>query len=177
MIRSSGYRRPAFSCQSLFDFNITAQYSGLANGIRLASLTDWLRQNKCEGRERWTMWMLILLLWLTPIVLAIVLVWRVSSGMSVLNRDERRRFFDERRPKEMTPWLLIKLAGLALAFFMIGLLEGVILLNMPFVWTALAVPLTGTGAILLSARWVRSNSQFPRIFRRLMARTTQSLRQ
>lgn len=167
-----------FFCQCFSTFNITAQYSSLANGIWLASLSGWLRQNKCaRAPERWTMWKLILLLWLVPSVLAIVLVWRVSSGMSVLNRDERHRFFDERRPKEMTPWLLIKLAGLALAFFMIGLLEGVILLNMPFVWTALAVPLTGTGAILLSARWVRSNSQFPRIFRRLVARTTQSLRQ
>ena len=123
------------------------------------------------------MWKLILFLWLIPTALAIVVGSRLWSGMPVLNRNQRRLLFDERRPRELTPWLMIKLAVLASSFFMIGLVEGVILLNLPFVWLALAASLTGSAAILLSALWVRSNSQLPRIFRRVVARTASRRRQ
>ena len=123
------------------------------------------------------MWNLILFLWLIPTALAILVGSRLWSGMPALNRNQRRLLFDERRPRELTPWLMIKLAVLASSFFMIGLVEGVILLNLPLVWLALAASLTGSAAILLSALWVRSNSQLPRIFRRVVARTASRRRQ
>jgi heme exporter protein D len=123
------------------------------------------------------MWKLILLLWLIPTALAILVGSRLWSGMPALSRNQRRLLFDERRARELTPWLLIKLAVLASSFFMIGLVEGVILLNLPFVWLALAASLTGSAAILLSALWVRSSSQLPRIFRRVVARTASRRRQ
>ena len=123
------------------------------------------------------MWNLILFLWLIPTALAILVGSRLWSGMPALNRNQRRALFDERRPRELTPWLMIKLAVLASSFFMIGLVEGVILLNLQFVWLALAGSLTGSAAILLSALWVRSNSQLPRIFRRVVARTASRRRQ
>jgi len=72
---------------------------------------------------------------------------------------------------------MTKLAALALPFFIIGLVESVILLNLPFVWTVLMASLTGITAIVLSALWVRSNSQLPRIFRRVVLRTASRLRQ
>ena len=123
------------------------------------------------------MWKLILFLWLLPTALAILVGSRLWSGMPALNRNQRRALFDERRPRELTPWLMIKLAVLASSFFMIGLVEGVILLNLPLVWLALAASLTGSAAILLSALWVRSNSHLPRIFRRVVARTASRRRQ
>jgi len=123
------------------------------------------------------MWKFLLFLWLIPTALAILIVSRLWSGIPALNHDQRRLLFDERRARELTPWLLTKLAVLALPFFVIGLAEGVILLNLPFVWTVLAASLTGTAAILLSALWVRSNSQLPRIFRRVVGRTASRLRQ
>ena len=97
--------------------------------------------------------------------------------MPALNRNHRRLLFDEKRPRELTSWLMIKLVVLASCFFMIGLVEGVILLNLPFVWLVLTASLTGIAAILLSALWVRSNSQLPPILRRVVARTASRLRQ
>lgn len=123
------------------------------------------------------MWKLILFLWLIPTALAIIVVSRLWSGIPILNHDQRRLLFDERRPRELTPWLMTKLAALALAFFIVGLVESVILLNLPFVWTVLMASLTGITAIVLSALWVRSNSQLPRIFRRAALRTASRLRQ
>jgi len=150
------------------------------DGIQLASLTRNGLSPKRMARapfRGWTMWKLILLLWLIPTALAILVGSRLWSGNPALSRNQRRLLFDERRARELTPWLLIKLAVLASSFFMIGLVEGVILLNLPFVWLALAASLTGSAAILLSALWVRSSSQLPRIFRRVVARTASRRRQ
>jgi hypothetical protein len=108
------------------------------------------------------MWLInVLLLWLVPIALALLLFYRVANGTPPFKQGEREMFFDNPKFSELTPWLGVKLAVLAATFFGIGLVEGVILPNLPFVWSALILVVTGGAALFLVALWYRSEPADP----------------
>lgn len=108
------------------------------------------------------MWLInILLLWLAPLALGVIVFNRSQHGSLVLYQHERRWLFDDRKATELTPWLAIKFAALAITFLLVGVVEGVILPNLHFVWMALISVLTGGAATLLVALWVRSRSENP----------------
>jgi hypothetical protein len=112
------------------------------------------------------MWLLnILLLWLAPLTLGLVVFNRIDSGTPALTYNERQLLFDDTKVSEITPWLATKFAALAVIFLLIGLVEGVILPNLGFIWMALILLLTGGVATLLVAVCLRSGSDSPWILR------------
>jgi hypothetical protein len=117
------------------------------------------------------MWLVnVLLLWLVPITLGLVVFDRMAKGAPPLNHAERQMLFDETKISELTPWLAIKFIALAMAFLGIGVIEGVILPNLHFIWKALISVLTGGAATLLVALWLRSGSEDPWDLRDKMVR-------
>jgi hypothetical protein len=108
------------------------------------------------------MWVInVLLLWLAPLTLGLLVFNRMDRGAAALTDIEHELLFDETQVSQVTPWLGIKFAALAGVFFVIGLLEGVILPNLGFIWNALSALLTGSAIILLVALWLRSGSDAP----------------
>ena len=108
------------------------------------------------------MWVInILLLWVVPLALGFLVLNRTATGAPALNERERQLLFDENKLSELTPWLAIKFAALAAIFFGIGIVEGIVLPNLPFVWRALVLLFTSGAATLLVALWLRSGSADP----------------
>lgn len=124
------------------------------------------------------MWVInMLLLWSMPFALALLVFNRTATGAPALNDRERQLFFDENKLSELTPWLAIKFAALAAMFFGIGLVEGVILPNLPFAWIALVLVFTSGAATLLVALWLRSGSADPwGLYNRILKRNPEKSR-
>jgi hypothetical protein len=99
---------------------------------------------------------MLLLLWSIPLMLGLVVLVRALKGTSVISDSESRLIFGKANYARLSVWMGIKFAILAVAFFMIGLFEGAVLLNFGMAWIALASLLTASGAILLLVLWVRS---------------------
>lgn len=110
------------------------------------------------------MWTILLLLWSIPAALGLVALARAANGSAAMSDYESRLFFGAAKETRLSVWMGIKFAVLAVIFFVVGLLEGTVLLNFGMVWIALASLLTGSGAVLLLALWVRSGpSDRPRM--------------
>lgn len=110
------------------------------------------------------MWIILLLLWSIPAALGLVALARAANGSAAMSDYESRLFFGAAKETRLSVWMGIKFAVLAVIFFVVGLLKGTVLLNFGIVWIALASLLTGSGAVLLLALWVRSGpSDRPRM--------------
>jgi hypothetical protein len=109
------------------------------------------------------MWTILLLLWSIPVALGLVALARATNGSAALSDHESRLFFGAGKQTRLSVWMGIKFAVLAAIFFVVGLVEGSVLLNFGMPWIVLAPLLTATGAVLLLAMWVRSGpSDSPR---------------
>ena len=104
------------------------------------------------------MWTIILLLWLIPLVLGILMLVRVADGTPVITEEERRLFFGEAEEMTLSLWVGLKFALISVLFFLVGLFEGLVLINLGPVWFVLVPLVTGLGAILLLQQLVRSAS-------------------
>jgi hypothetical protein len=102
------------------------------------------------------MWIMLLLLWSIPLALGLIALARAANGTAPMSDYETRLIFGKTKEMRLSVWMGIKFAVLALCFFVVGFVEGVILLNFGVAWIAMASLLTGLGAILLLVLWVRS---------------------
>jgi hypothetical protein len=117
------------------------------------------------------MWTIILLLWLIPIALGIVMLVRVGDGTPALTEKERRLFFGKSQEMTLSLWVGLKFAVIAALFFCVGLVEGLVLINLGAVLLLLVPLLTALGAILLLLQLVRSASSEQRVSHRNIARS------
>jgi hypothetical protein len=103
------------------------------------------------------MWIMLFLLWIIPITLGIIAFVRVIDGMPALKANERKLLFDETKETEFGVWLAITFAALAVAFFMLGLVQGIILPNLSGFWLVIVPLLTGSAAVIILVLWLRSS--------------------
>jgi hypothetical protein len=104
------------------------------------------------------MWIMIVLLWLTPLALGIVALARIGRGESVLREAERRFLFGNSSEVRLSIWLGIKLALVSLLLFLAGIFQGLVVSNFDSFWRVLIPLVTAVCAILILALWLRSGS-------------------
>lgn len=121
------------------------------------------------------MWTIILLLWLIPIALGIVMLVRVGDGTPAITETERRLFFGKAEEMTLSLWVGLKFAVISVLFFCVGLVEGLVLINLGPVLLLLVPLLTALGAILLLLQLVRSASSEQRVSQRNIARSGASV--
>ena len=102
------------------------------------------------------MWTMLFLLWTIPSAIGVIAFAKVKDGIPAFNDNQRKVLFDETKETEFGPWLGLTFAGLAGVFFMLGLLQGIILPNLGLFWFVIIPLLTGTAAVLILGRWLRS---------------------
>lgn len=123
------------------------------------------------------MWIMLFLLWIVPITLGIIAFVRVMDGMPALNPNERELLFDETKETEFGVWLAITFAALAVVFFMLGLVQGLILPNLSSFWLVIMPLITGGAAMVILVLWLRSSPpQFQRFQNRLSRMHTRAAR-
>ncbi len=102
------------------------------------------------------MWTMLFLLWIVPVALGVFGYARVTDGMPAIKDNERRWLFDETKETELGFWLGLTFAALAVVFFALGLVQGLILPNLSAFWFLIAPLLTGSAIVLLLGFWLRS---------------------
>ncbi len=113
--------------------------------------------------ENLPMWEMILLLWLVPLVFAIVALARLADGSPSVTDDESRLFFGDNNEIHWSPWLLIAFLALAVVFFGVGFFEGLVVMNFGAFWIITAPIATAVAAIMLLRLCLRLASDQKRI--------------
>ncbi|MGH7854825.1 MAG: hypothetical protein ACREP3_15365 [Candidatus Binatia bacterium] len=116
------------------------------------------------------MWTMLFLLWIIPIAIGVLAFARAVDGMPALKNKERELLFDETKTTELGFWLGLTFAVLAVAFFGLGLIQGIILPNLGSFWFVTVPLMTGGAAILLLALWLRSAPPHSRRFQKRISR-------
>jgi hypothetical protein len=99
------------------------------------------------------------------------------DGMPPLKPNERELLFDETKETEFGVWLAITFAALAVVFFMLGLVQGLILPNLSSFWLVIMPLITGGAAMVILVLWLRSSPpQFQRFQNRLSRMHTRAAR-
>jgi len=109
------------------------------------------------------MWKMIMLLWSVPLALGIVMLARLAEGSSPINNKEWQLFFGDTKDLTWSLWLGLEFIALAALFFMIGVFEGLVLVNFGSLWVVAAALMTGVAAMFLLAHCLRSASREKRI--------------
>ena len=109
------------------------------------------------------MWTMFLLLWSIPLALGILMLIRVADGVPAISEKERRLFLGDTDEMTLSFWVGLKFGLLAVAFFVVGIAEGIVLINIGSVWLVLVPLVTGLGAMLLLAQCLRSASSENRL--------------
>jgi hypothetical protein len=108
------------------------------------------------------MWIILILLWLLPLSLGLVLCARVLGGLPAVSEHEWRALFRDRIDFKPSLWSALGFAVFAVMFFLLGVLEGVVLVNVGSYWLVLVPLLTGLAALLLVLFWLRTGiREFP----------------
>jgi hypothetical protein len=110
-----------------------------------------------EGRC--IMWIILVLLWLLPVALGIVIAARVLGGLPAVNDHEWRALFRDTKDFKVSIWLGLTFTMLAIAFFFIGVVEGLVLPNIGSYWLVLVPLLTGLAAMLLVILCLRTGAR------------------
>jgi hypothetical protein len=116
-----------------------------------------------EGRC--IMWITLVLLWLVPVSLGVVIAARVLGGLPAVSEDEWRLLFRDRKDFKLSIWMGLTFTIFAVMFFFIGVLEGLVLINIGSYWLVLVPLLTGFAALLLVLLWLRTGARETRIRR------------
>jgi hypothetical protein len=114
------------------------------------------------------MWTSLLLLWSIPLVIVFVMLARTAEGKPAVTDEESRLIFgdrDDRQEMSVTTLMALKFALFATVFFGVGVLQGLVFVNLGAFWAA-AIPLiTSMAAMLLLSYWVRSGGHENRAHR------------
>ena len=115
------------------------------------------------------MWLILMLLWLLPIALAIIVAKRLSDGAPAVSKEEWRLFFGDTKEIKLSFWRAVTFAVFAVLFFIVGVFEGLTLVNLGPVLLVIVPLLTGLVAMLLIVLWLRSRARAKQIPYRITA--------
>ncbi len=104
------------------------------------------------------MWKIIVLLWSIPLAVGVVILIRKVRGTSAIS-DKESRFLGNSQEMTLSLWMGFKFGLVSILFFVIGVVEGLILTDIGFVWLLSVPVVTGLGALLAAVRWVCSAGQ------------------
>ncbi|HEU4345429.1 MAG TPA: hypothetical protein VFU31_28080 [Candidatus Binatia bacterium] len=104
------------------------------------------------------MWIIVASLLLVPLAVGIVILGRVLGGNPALT-DRERRLFGDSEDKTLPIWMWLQFAGIMMIFFVLGFLEGIVLINLGPVWMVLAPLVTGIGAMLILMLWLQDRKE------------------
>jgi hypothetical protein len=128
--------------------------------------SDGQRKNRfkvlCPER---IMWIMLLLLWAVPLGIAALAVARALNGTQLLQPNERKLLFDETKSTGLSPGMAAKFAGACVVFFIVGLLQGVLLTSMSALVFVVIPLLTGGAAVAVVILWIRTAPRAKRIRR------------
>ena len=108
------------------------------------------------------MWKMMFFLWLVPGVLALIALSRAAKGAQPIRAAEWRMLFGQSKQTTLSPWLWLGFAALAIGFFVLGVVQATVLLNLSGFWTAVAPLFTGAAAAVLLIVLLRAGSSRPR---------------
>lgn len=114
------------------------------------------------------MWIILILLWLAPVTLSLVVIARVLGGLPAVSRDEWYALFRDSNEFNLSFSMVLSFTFVAILFFFLGVLQGIVLINIGSFWLVLVPLLTGFAALLLVLVWLRMgarNSRSDRLFR------------
>ena len=109
------------------------------------------------------MWIILILLWILPVSLGLVIAARLLGGLPAVSRDEWRAIFRDRSDFKLSLLMGLSFTILAVMFFFVGVLQGVVLINVGSLW--LLPLLTGLAALLLILLWLRIGARETRMHR------------
>jgi hypothetical protein len=116
------------------------------------------------------MWKIIVFLCSVPLVLGLVILSRVAGGSPAVNDKELRFLFGDNKGVTVSFWMGLQFVVLSAVFFIVGVFEGLVLINVGGMWLVLVPLVTGLGAILFLVQWIRWGSREKRISQRITAR-------
>jgi hypothetical protein len=109
------------------------------------------------------MWLSLVLLWIIPLVVGLVLLARVMQLKPLLTDQERHLLFRGDEKTEWSHWFWFKFGALAIVFFLAGILDGLVLVNIEGIW--LIAPLVMGVAAILAALFLARNEQKDSLWR------------
>lgn len=111
------------------------------------------------------MWIILILLWLLPVTLGIVIAARMRGGLPAVSEDEWRTLFRDRSDFKLSLAMALSFTIFAVLFFFVGVVEGVVLINLGSYWLVLVPLFTGLAALALVLLWLRTGARNSRIGR------------
>ena len=118
------------------------------------------------------MWKMIFFLWLVPLCLATVALARAARGTHLVRPQELRLFFGKSKQTTLSVWIWLGFVTLALCFFILGVVQAVILLNLSALWMVIAPFFTGALAVLFLILLLRAGSSRRQATRRRYQRAS-----
>ena len=115
------------------------------------------------------MWIILILLWLAPITVALVIAARVLGGLPAISEDEWRTLFRDRSDFKLSLAMALSFLIFAVLFFFVGVVEGVVLINLGSFWLVQVPLFTGLAALALVLLWLRTGARETPIRRSLRA--------
>jgi hypothetical protein len=114
------------------------------------------------------MWTSLLLLWSIPLAIVFVILARAAEGKPAVTDEESRLIFgdsDDHKEMSVTTLMALKFALFATVFFGVGVLQGLVFVNLGAFWGG-AIPLvTSMAAMLVLSYWARSGAHESRAHR------------
>lgn len=108
------------------------------------------------------MWQMIFFLWLIPAALVFVAARRVADGRRVVTAKELRFVFGGSRRAGLSLVFWLAISVMAIGFFVLGLVQAVVLLNRGVLWVMIAPLFTAGLATLLLILLMRSRFSYRR---------------
>jgi hypothetical protein len=115
------------------------------------------------------MWIILILLWLLPVSLGLVIAARLLGGLPAVSRDEWRALFRDRSDFKLSLLMGLSFTLFAAMFFFVGVLQGIVLINVGSLWLLLVPLFTGLAALLLILLWLRIGARETRMRRPVRA--------
>ena len=115
------------------------------------------------------MWIILILLWVLPVSLGLVIAARLLGGLPAVSRDEWRALFRDRSDFKLSLLMGLSFTIFAVMFFFVGVLQGVVLINVGSLWLLLVPLFTGLAALLLILLWLRIGARETRMRRPIRA--------
>ncbi len=109
------------------------------------------------------MWIILILLWVLPVSLGLVIAARLLSGLPAVSREEWRALFRDRSDFKLSFLMGLLFTIFAVMFFFVGVLQGVVLINVGSLWFLLVPLFTGLAALLLILLWLRIGARETRM--------------
>jgi hypothetical protein len=109
------------------------------------------------------MWIILVLLWLLPVSLGLVIAARLLGGLPAVSREEWRALFRHRSDFKLSLLMGLSFTIFAVMFFFVGVLQGVVLINVGSLWLLLVPLFTGLAALLLILLWLRIGARETRM--------------